>query len=800
MKPLLQVLIVAYGPEGIARVAEGEHPRMDGVEYVVAWQRGGASDEAIPSGIALRQDFRIFPSDTSGISANRNEAFRHASAPLLLLSDDDLSYTAIHLQNVMDAFQADPDLAIAAFRYVSPQAPRSYPDHEFNLRQPPKGYFITSFEIAVNRERILRDDPEESLLRFNESFGIGSHFCAGEEDLFVDRILQAGLKGRFFPLDVAIHPGPTTGMRRASDPEFIRTKGAVVSVTHPLSWIPRMCVHALRARKTGIFPAAEYCRHWFAGAVEAMHPGKVAWSQRHNQWWWITLALIAILFASISYLTPLQLDDYVFMAEYRNAAGSERLSPGGLLHFWLEIRQYDNGRIANLLSPLTTLSPAGRILFPALTGCAVAFIIGMTVMLTMRSGSRKSALPVTLAWSMTLLLLPWRNSIFVADYALNYVWGTAVTLLFVAVALRLDSRKRSAACAIPAILLAIIAGGWHEGFAFTTLSGFLLYSAYATASGKRFPLRWWITGIIYALSAFAFFICPGMIIRMQEQLGESPQSLSVFKMLADTAPAAMLLLIITAGMTLRATRRRIISQMRRPLFIIMSAAAFTGTLLSITTQHQPRSAFWPDIASIICILLIFRNPLYTAVHRRYLRIPRIALTLTLTALSTAISLQIITWQKKYFDEDRRIISLMRQSESGSVFLDIIPPEDLPLQTLKIPTKSAWVTPFHYHALGEYTGKKFCAVVDPALAHAPLSESIPLDSPDKVSLLRGCLTAPYSPDTRPDVRIADIRLTDGSVRRGVFAPWLPYVNTLGDTLVYIRPTGIDPTCVSGIYFN
>lgn len=257
----LQVLICTLGEAGIHRVAKGEHPRVPGVEYLVSWQLPDG-DVAIPDEL-LRPDFKIIKNTSRGLSRNRNLSIAAATAPYCLISDDDLDYFADSIAKIIDIFDKNPELDIATFKYSGADT-KQYPDHSFNLSKPPKGYYVTSFEIGFRQKSILR-----SGIRFNEKFGIGAKFPAGEEDLWIHDLLKKKLKGYFFPITIAHHPGETTGTRRASDPDIIRTKGAVFAHTHPFTWPLRMLTHAIRhCKKYQDKNMIYYCKLWLNGVVK----------------------------------------------------------------------------------------------------------------------------------------------------------------------------------------------------------------------------------------------------------------------------------------------------------------------------------------------------------------------------------------------------------------------------------------------------------------------------------------------------------------------------------------------------
>lgn len=267
----LQVLICTYGREGLQRVATAAHPAVAGVEYIVCWQmRPEETDHTAPQ-VLDRPDFKIISTLTKGLSVNRNIAISRASAPILLISDDDVDYTEEWLRTVIDAFRLHKDLDILTFRYVSASHQKHYPSHSFDLASPEKGYFTTSFEIALRRKAI------QGKVWFNENFGIGAMFPSGEEDVFIRDCISAGLKGIFIPEIIARHDGTTTSDRNLMLPSRPQTKGAVFLLLHPVSWPLRMVVHALREIplwRKGIVPSPlSYCRNWLKGVGMARKHG-----------------------------------------------------------------------------------------------------------------------------------------------------------------------------------------------------------------------------------------------------------------------------------------------------------------------------------------------------------------------------------------------------------------------------------------------------------------------------------------------------------------------------------------------
>ena len=256
----LDVLISTHGDEGLMKVEKMDLPHIKGVRYVVSWQTHLIAAIA-DSPLSKRDDVKIIADNSGGLSRNRNRAIAHASADICLIADNDLTYTEPQLRQVLEVFEANPDIDIATFMYEG-EDNKSYPDHTFDLSQPPRGYWVTSFEIAFRREAVAK-----SGVKFNELFGIGAPVLgAAEEELFISQCLKAGLKGRFFPIVITRHNGNTTGIRGLNNPKVMMSKGAYHALVHPCTYRLRLAVEAYRRSRNGISPFWSSYRTFMEGA------------------------------------------------------------------------------------------------------------------------------------------------------------------------------------------------------------------------------------------------------------------------------------------------------------------------------------------------------------------------------------------------------------------------------------------------------------------------------------------------------------------------------------------------------
>lgn len=243
----LEVLIATFGSDGLQRVASMKLPCMSEVKYLVSCQHPNSDALMLPPKL-IREDIRVVFTPSKGLSKNRNNALSYATAPLCLISDDDLDFTESAFRNIISTFRDNPQLDIATFEYVRDDGSyaKRYPETSFSLSNPAKGYFVTSFEITFRRQPVI-----DSGVVFNEKFGLGCPiFGSGEEELWIKDLLDAGLSAYFFPYVIATHCGSTTGLRLQASPSVLRAQGAVIKRLYPFTAFVRVVLKAWRSSRT----------------------------------------------------------------------------------------------------------------------------------------------------------------------------------------------------------------------------------------------------------------------------------------------------------------------------------------------------------------------------------------------------------------------------------------------------------------------------------------------------------------------------------------------------------------------
>ena len=462
--------------------------------------------------------------------------------------------------------------------------------------------------------------------------------------------------------------------------------------------------------------------------------------------YWSVALLIAVLYSLLCFFIPYYLDDWTFMGNWRDDAANEGFSLEGWWRYYHFIREYDNGRIANALSPLSTIISPWKDLFPWISGVLVAC---SAVMIQRLSTGRQSIFYLSITWLLMIIGLPWSDTIFVRDYALNYIWAAAVTLLFICTLKALCSGRK---VFIAAIILAILAGGWHEGFALPSLCGL---GVLVLVRKFRFPSKFYIVILVYILAAFAFLLSPGLIARAGKAVLQDNHSLLLKRPIVIITISFLLFSALVLKKYLSKDGKNLRRIFNSNLFIVGSGIMISGFLLGFFSTNTLRSYFWPDTAAIALSIYFIKKLVNTgkSVSYRHNRRISAAVSAVIILACTAQTTAALVWQTKYARETDEIMALLDKSESGTVFYDRKLPPKAPKYTLGIPVDNAWDNQFHYRALWSFYITPVISVVPTALRTSTRAET----EPDTISL-----------------RIPDY--IDGYM---VY----PYVSECGDTLLY-----------------
>lgn len=191
----------------------------------------------------VRNSYRIkwINSNKLGLSKSRNLAIKNSSKDICLLADDDLEYLDNYRETILDQFKLYPEADIITFQVEGING--KFKDYyrktrELNYLSSMK---VSSVEIAFRRKSI-----QENNIQFNELFGAGARYYAGEESIFLADCLRKGLKIRYVPIKIAdLYLGESSWFKGYRKDYFI-SKGAIFTAMSKLFSLAYILQFALR--------------------------------------------------------------------------------------------------------------------------------------------------------------------------------------------------------------------------------------------------------------------------------------------------------------------------------------------------------------------------------------------------------------------------------------------------------------------------------------------------------------------------------------------------------------------------
>lgn len=218
-------ILICTIDEGIGGVGDVLMPPIPFVHYVISVQYTTDSAPEIPAVLTERSDVTVTMLRGRGLSRNRNNALAHATGDVVVIADDDCRYSPRAIDTIHRTYAQRPETDIVCFAAETYDAKplRFYPDAPMGYAEACwHGYSPASVEMTFRRTSIV-----DKALTFNERFGLGSRFPAGEEDVFIADALRSGLRVDFVPSVIVTTDGATTGQRFLHDARLQEAKGAV---------------------------------------------------------------------------------------------------------------------------------------------------------------------------------------------------------------------------------------------------------------------------------------------------------------------------------------------------------------------------------------------------------------------------------------------------------------------------------------------------------------------------------------------------------------------------------------------
>lgn len=374
----------------------------------------------------------------------------------------------------------------------------------------------------------------------------------------------------------------------------------------------------------------------------------------------IWLIVVSVLFAVLFILTPPGFDDYTYLLgsdPSMGAAGRAEAVWSNCTRHWM----MDTGRLANLLLPVF-LGLLPKWVFSIISG--LFFYVTVRCLCSLARVPRGSFYS-WLAVVPVVFLLPWFDYMFTTVFAINYLWPSAFTLLFLCI---LKSRvyARSSGVALVLLCLFSASAGWmHEGFTVPVSAGLIAAYLYR----RHIPTsREWAVLLSYSAGGVLIVLAPAFWHRAAIQQSLFTR-LTLFELAIHGIAFNLMyifFMLLLAVVMMKGTYRRLLVHHRymSGLTIFVAVSATVASVIYYRFYAGPRLGWFATLFCTLGATGVF-SLIHPAVGKRFGAVVKwIVMIIVPVHLAWAIA-----EQYSLFRENDKIVSLYLQSAEGEVFFD-----------------------------------------------------------------------------------------------------------------------------------
>lgn len=188
---------------------------------------------------------KVYSFPELGVGLSRNSALMRSDADIVEFADDDMVFTDTYKYDVLNEFIKHPEADVILFSLESMNSERPLIKiDKFARVRRIEALKYGCARVAARREKLLYKNINFSLL-----FGGGAVYSSGEDTLFLQDCIKAGLKVYKSPVKVADVKQETSTWFDGFNDKYYRDKGALFAAV-----FPKMCrvyafLTALKATK-----------------------------------------------------------------------------------------------------------------------------------------------------------------------------------------------------------------------------------------------------------------------------------------------------------------------------------------------------------------------------------------------------------------------------------------------------------------------------------------------------------------------------------------------------------------------
>ncbi len=177
-------------------------------------------------------DLAIYSFAEKGVGLSRNTALMRATADIIEFADDDMIFCDSHREDVLEEFEKHPEADAILFSVdsLNPNRPL-LKIKKFGRVSKTQALKYGCARLAVRREKIVYNNITFSLL-----FGGGAKYGSGEDTIFLQDCIRAGLRIYKSPVKVADVKQDSSTWFDGFTEKYYVDKGALFAAS-----LPKMC-------------------------------------------------------------------------------------------------------------------------------------------------------------------------------------------------------------------------------------------------------------------------------------------------------------------------------------------------------------------------------------------------------------------------------------------------------------------------------------------------------------------------------------------------------------------------------
>lgn len=501
----------------------------------------------------------------------------------------------------------------------------------------------------------------------------------------------------------------------------------------------------------------------------------------------VVLSLSFFIYTLFAYLVPYMGDDIIFAWEWQYNNGTLAPSWQGYLHNTEYLRHTDNGRFFNSIFPLMVIC------FPkwvnaVIIGLFAAIMFGTMAKLSQIYKTKQSVLYLALLWLYIIVFMPWSFTMNFCN-ALNSIGMGCLYLLFILILSYVQKKQCNIIVLVGFCVVSLFIGAAHESYSVAVGTGMLTY---ALIHRFRIPKNMWMVGISFAIGSLWCLSAHGIWVRLDYEVDKTVASFFSNKRTLLALTPWMIILIMLSYILLNETKRKqLIDFIEKDMVVVITfIAGIVGLIIAIFTGiHNPR-ALWLS-------LLFISIPLWRIFAYMNFDFKRVNLiTGVLIVGIIAFYSNVLHWQYFHYKQNNRIISLLKNSETGTIYFDY--DISCPKTTLLHPLNTVWWDFLHYIALNKFAlnGKIF-AVVPTELKSIKRGDMSLLPGNAHLSTYKNCIV---SNDIEMEVEgwnginnkatvkniVLNYELENGTVLKNIPTLMMRFISPDGEKLIYYQP--------------